>query len=200
MREHLVFIKKGGGEKFYIHSDKIASMLDGKREAPKVSHVRFDEPKQEWFAILRDGREIARHKERDVVVVAEAEIINQMFAAREFIPGGFHISPLFDISCLPRMSDSGYLRYVGCHKAGETGLVYDIYIPGSAEFFMAVRKDDNSLVAITSTVPEESMSGPGIQVTMPQDDADHDAIKEAVRRFKVEEEIKKTEERKCQPT
>lgn len=77
----------------YIHNDRIDMSDFGHREAPKVSHVRFDPDNQEWHAFLLDGREIARDKSRQVVVDTEAEVINQMFARGEKIPGGYMVGP-----------------------------------------------------------------------------------------------------------
>lgn len=117
----------GTEERIYIHSDKAASLGTGVREAPKVSHVRFDGEKQEWYAILLDGREIARHKERDVVVRTEAAHINDMFARGEYIPGGFQGKPLYDLSgvSVPRVPNGNPTRYLGRHDS------FDLYTDGA---------------------------------------------------------------------
>lgn len=120
--KQLVFIKKGGQEVTYIHSEKLSELFSGEKDAPKVSHVRFDKDKQEWFAILRDGREITRGENRDIVVSEEARIISEMFARREYIPGGFHAEPL-DLLKRFEITMPEYFRCVG--KVGEW---YHLYV------------------------------------------------------------------------
>lgn len=198
MKEHFVFIKAGTGkagavEATYIHNDSIAALFKGKKEAPKVSHVRFDEDKQEWFAILRDGREIARDVKRDAVVQKEAAIINGMFAKGEFIPGGFHAKPMFDLS---HVSVPGRMRYVGHHRHQ-----YDIYIcVNGGRHMVSTRDSVGNHIVITPTVMNDIVSKsehPGIVMT-PRNPEDEEALWEAERRFRIEQKIKEEEsKRKC---
>jgi len=192
MPEHLIFIKKGGAEKIYIHSEKIAAMIGGKKEAPKVSHVRFDEHSQEWFAVLRDGREIARNKNRDTVVQEEAGIINGMFARREFIPGGFHASPLFQ---LPENEAMPEKRYVGVFSTenpsnGKT-VTFDIYV--GDKHHAAVTKDGDHVVIVTF----DKTDGP--HTRRPEHPYEMMTLAEAARRFGIEQEIIEKEKQQCRP-
>jgi len=73
----------------YVHTDDLDLKPFGLREAPKVSQVEFDIGTQEWVGKLHDGREIARHVDRRVVINTERQVINEMFARGMEIPGGF---------------------------------------------------------------------------------------------------------------
>lgn len=116
-KKTLIFIKKADpenphqGEAVYIHNELAASVVTGKRKSPKVSDIRLDESTDEWCAILRDGREICRNRNRDVVVAEEAEIINGMFSRREYIPGGNNGSPLFPLNGTEE--SEGLYRFLG---------------------------------------------------------------------------------------
>lgn len=197
MREHFVFIKAGSEspgtiEATYIHSDGIAELFKGKKEAPKVSHVRFDENKQEWFAILRDGREIARDKKRDVVVQKEAAIISEMFARGDFIPGGFHATPMFDLS---HVSIPKSMVYVGHYRHQ-----YDIYIcMNGGRHMVSTRNSVGNHIVIVPTKTDEirSKSGHPEIVMTARNPEDETALWEAEHRFKIERKIKEEESRKC---
>lgn len=124
-----VFVLFSHGYITYIHSDRIAKVMPGKRVAPRVSDVSFDYSKQEWIARLKNGVEIARDKSRDAVIQKEGKEIIRMIAQGEHIPGGVFLPPVYEkkygISINPKV-DMCEICYKG--RVRNANLVYDGYL------------------------------------------------------------------------
>jgi hypothetical protein len=82
-----VFVGPSGNDISYLHKEAINLEKFGPKIVTRASEVEFDGAAQEWFAVLNDGREIARDKSRDVVLQLERDIIEAMKARGEAIPG-----------------------------------------------------------------------------------------------------------------
>lgn len=70
----------------FLYTEK-APMELGDRQITRVSDVEYEDG--EWVARLRDGKEIARNKSREVVLEEERRVIDGMIARGEEIPKGF---------------------------------------------------------------------------------------------------------------
>lgn len=78
---------QGKVETSYVHAEGINLVGMGPKVAPRVSDIEWDEKQQIWVARLRDGREIARNVNRDIVIQEERDIIDGMQRRNEPIPG-----------------------------------------------------------------------------------------------------------------
>ena len=81
-----IIYSRDGQTMEYLHTDSAALGLFGPKRVTRASDVEFDHSRQEWVATLRDGREIARHPERDEVLRQERRVIEDMLAHRECVP------------------------------------------------------------------------------------------------------------------
>ncbi len=173
-------------ESIYIHDDLVAKALTGERSSPKVSDIRFDDgPKQEWVAVLRDGRELCRNKDRGTVVQMEADIIAKMFARGEYIPGGYNGEPRHkapgDLLAL-----LNHFKHLGCHEE------FDLY--ASEESVVLVRSDTkNGIGVITSLEQEVNFKTWLVSAGRGWSDTEFNAIQECARRWEIEQEIEREE-------
>lgn len=185
----IIYIKKTDPENpqrqeaVYIHDDLVAKAIAGERSSPKVSDIRFDGgPKQEWVAVLRDGRELCRNKDRGVVVQMEADIIAKMFARGEYIPGGYNGEPRHEVEDLRRDS-----RYLGRHEEFDlhaTDVGHYALCNGPFVFrFDLIPEDEDYFRSLPEKITPQEAATP---------------LLECIRRNRIEMEIEREEKIKTQ--
>lgn len=82
-----VFVSNEGTEISYLHKEAMNLDRFGPRQVRRASDVEFDHATQEWYAVLNNGVEIARHPSRDFVLAEERRVIESMKADGVEIPG-----------------------------------------------------------------------------------------------------------------
>ena len=87
LKSFKIIYSRDGQTMQYLHTDAVPLGRFGPREVTRASDVEFDHTKQEWYAALMDGQEIARHPTRDAVLAQERTVIEDMLTRGEPIPG-----------------------------------------------------------------------------------------------------------------
>ena len=82
-----IFIGPAGKSISYLHKEAVNLDRFGPKEVVRASEVEFDHQRQEWYAALNDGQEIAHDKSRDAVLAMERTVIEHMRATGQSIPG-----------------------------------------------------------------------------------------------------------------
>jgi hypothetical protein len=193
-KEVIIFLKKVDPknphhqEAIYIHDETVAASLTGSRKSPKVSDIRFDEGDQRWVAVLRDGKELCRNKNRNVVVQEEATLIAGMFARGEYIPGGYNGEP----SIGPSSLNLNLQEAIAHHQyLGKQGGVTELYATGPLEKINCVIVYDRGDFIVFEA--DGNCDSPGSWA-----DRTGQAGLECVRRYKIEMQIAEEEKIKIQ--
>lgn len=197
-KEVIIYLKKVDPENphhqeaIYIHDETVAASLTGSRKSPKVSDIRFDESDQKWVAVLRDGRELCRDKNRNVVVQKEATLIAEMFARGEYIPGGYNGEPRQKLPPnLCREMEKGEFIYLGYYQK------FDLY-GASPKNWIVVCPNPNSGSGKNSMITTNFMGGLQCGVDMAPLPVTHGSEEdgasiECLRRLKIEQQIEEEE-------
>lgn len=200
------FFKKPEGDNpfvqkvLFIHDDKLSSAVGGNKTSPKVSDIRHDDTQQEWYAVLRDGREIFRHKDRNAVVRGEADAINKMFASMEWVPGGVTLVPPevpeFFHSLVDRKLVMPLGRYCdGVHMFAlkENMLPFIVVTKGLASMPTAIFQTHSARNAMINLREGQLPKGVDFCIYSPSDSG---ALHECARRVSIEQTIQQEESRK----
>ena len=185
-KETIIYLKKVDPKNphtqqaIYIHDETVAASLIGDRKSPKVSDIRFDEGAQEWVAVLRDGKELCRDKNRNVVVQKEATMISDMFARREYIPGGYNGEPTI-VQSLNLSSELIGCKYLGLHGGvelfanGPAQRIKCVVVWGAGEFAVFEATGDFDVLG---SIQESDLERAGV---------------ECIRRYRIELQIEEEE-------